>query len=474
MDQGRHARRAAKSVGGIARVDARRVRHHALRARRERAARRSSISTAVAGLLGSLTLVASGIGGILFGADRRPLRSPSRADRKHARLLGIHGRVRICAVHRGSSACSVSCSGWAWAANGRAAPRWFPRRGPTGIGARPLRSCRARGPSAMPRRLSSSRWCFHGSAGASCSCWHPAGAADAVDSSRRGGVGGLAAVAGASRSPHARRSTMCFAAASPATTALLTLLSTSTIFAYWGLNLWVPAYLSLDPARGGLGLSTPLTTLLVVTMQVGTFFGYVSFGYVSDAVGRRKSVRHLHPDRRALTLLYGVTTNPWMLLVLGPRRRVLRDRLLLGIRRGDGGDLSDVDSSGRPGIHVQRRPPGKRRRAVSGRVDGADAGIRRRVLDAGWRAADRRRDLDLASRNSRAQRHVTRGSRESALAGRQLAPMRQIGSWLKALGSRRARPKIAVRGQDAPFTLCEMLSTQLRGDSSRQAQSREP
>jgi MFS family permease len=63
------------------------------------------------------------------------------------------------------------------------------------------------------------------------------------------------------------------------TTALLTLLSTSTIFAYWGLNLWVPAYLSLEPARGGLGLSTALTTLLVVTMQVGTFFGYVFPGF---------------------------------------------------------------------------------------------------------------------------------------------------------------------------------------------------
>jgi MFS family permease len=103
-----------------------------------------------------------------------------------------------------------------------------------------------------------------------------------------------------------------------ATTALLTLLSTSTIFAYWGLNLWVPAYLSLDPSRGGLGLSTSLTTLLVVIMQVGTFFGYVSFGYVSDAIGRRRAFVTYILIAALVTLLYSVTTNPWVLLVLGP------------------------------------------------------------------------------------------------------------------------------------------------------------
>ena len=102
------------------------------------------------------------------------------------------------------------------------------------------------------------------------------------------------------------------------TTALLALLSTSTIFAYWGLNLWVPAYLSLDPARGGLGLSTTLTTLLVVTMQAGAFLGYVSFGYVGDAIGRRPAFVTYILVAAFVTLLYGITTNPWILLVLGP------------------------------------------------------------------------------------------------------------------------------------------------------------
>jgi len=102
------------------------------------------------------------------------------------------------------------------------------------------------------------------------------------------------------------------------TTALLTTLSLTTIFSYWGLNLWVPAYLSLPPARGGLGLSTALTTLLVVTMQVGTFFGYVSFGYVADAFGRRRSFVTYILLAAALIVLYANTTDTLWLLALGP------------------------------------------------------------------------------------------------------------------------------------------------------------
>jgi MFS family permease len=102
------------------------------------------------------------------------------------------------------------------------------------------------------------------------------------------------------------------------TTVLLTLLSLTTIFAYWGLNLWVPAYLSLPPARGGLGLSTSLTTILVVAMQVGTFFGYVSFGYVSDAFGRRRSFVTYILIAAMLTLIYSATRSVGWLLVIGP------------------------------------------------------------------------------------------------------------------------------------------------------------
>src|SRR5206468_7170122 len=94
-------------------------------------------------------------------------------------------------------------------------------------------------------------------------------------------------------------------------------LSLATIFAYWGFNLWIPAYLSLPAGRGGLGLSTSLTTLVVVTMQVGTFFGYVSFGYVSDAFGRRKSFVTYLAAAAALILIYSVVTSVPLLVAVG-------------------------------------------------------------------------------------------------------------------------------------------------------------
>jgi MFS family permease len=101
-------------------------------------------------------------------------------------------------------------------------------------------------------------------------------------------------------------------------TILLTLLSFATIFAYWGFNLWIPAYLSLPVGRGGLGLSTTWTTLIVVIMQIGTFLGYVSFGYVSDAFGRRKSFVTYLITAAILMLLYAGTTAVPLLLLLGP------------------------------------------------------------------------------------------------------------------------------------------------------------
>lgn len=101
-------------------------------------------------------------------------------------------------------------------------------------------------------------------------------------------------------------------------TAMLTMLSLLTLFSYWGLNFWVPAYLSLPVAQGGLGLSTSVTTQLVVTMQLGTWLGLISFGYVCDAFGRRKSYVVYLLAGAALIALYSRTQSPLPLLALSP------------------------------------------------------------------------------------------------------------------------------------------------------------
>ena len=96
------------------------------------------------------------------------------------------------------------------------------------------------------------------------------------------------------------------------------MLSLTTIFAYWGLNLWIPAYLSLPASQGGIGLSALAATFVVVLIQAGTFLGYVSFGYVADAFGRRRSFVAYLLTGAALILLFGGTRNPLALAVIGP------------------------------------------------------------------------------------------------------------------------------------------------------------
>ena len=98
----------------------------------------------------------------------------------------------------------------------------------------------------------------------------------------------------------------------------LTAMNAATMFAWWGLNLWVPSYLSLPSAQGGVGLSTETMAFFVVAMQVGMWFGYVTFGFISDAFGRRPTYISYLVLAAILVWLYGTTRNPMVLLALGP------------------------------------------------------------------------------------------------------------------------------------------------------------
>jgi MFS family permease len=276
-----------------------------------------SISTSVAGLLGSLTLVASGIGGILFGLI---------AD-YYGRRRALIGSVLVYSVFTAACGFAQSTSqlgvfrfllglgmGGEWTSGAALVSETWPDRH-RGKAVALMQSSWAIGyaAAAVVVALVLPRFGWRvvfmiGILPALLTLWIRSGVEESV----------IWLQSRARRDHRAATVKDVFHTRFGTTTALLTVLSTSTIFAYWGLNLWVPAYLSLDPARGGLGLGTSLTTLLVVTMQVGTFLGYVSFGYVSDAVGRRRAFVTYILIAALLTLLYSVTTNPWILLVLGP------------------------------------------------------------------------------------------------------------------------------------------------------------
>jgi MFS family permease len=98
----------------------------------------------------------------------------------------------------------------------------------------------------------------------------------------------------------------------------LTLMNAATMFAWWGLNLWVPSYLSLPVAQGGIGLSTTTMSMFVVAMQVGMWLGYVTFGFISDTFGRKPTYVTYLVVAAALVWAYGSTREPMFLLVLGP------------------------------------------------------------------------------------------------------------------------------------------------------------
>jgi MFS family permease len=101
-------------------------------------------------------------------------------------------------------------------------------------------------------------------------------------------------------------------------TVALALLSSFTLFAYWGFNTWVPTYLTASPADGGVGLSRSTMTGLIVANQCGTWLGYVTFGYVADAFGRRRAYVGYLLAAAALVWAYTSVHQTWALLALGP------------------------------------------------------------------------------------------------------------------------------------------------------------
>ena len=98
----------------------------------------------------------------------------------------------------------------------------------------------------------------------------------------------------------------------------VTLMNACIMFAWWGFNLWIPAYLSLPVEQGSIGLSAYAMSGLVIAMQVGMWFGYVLFGFVSDHVGRKRTYVVYLLTAAALILAYTATRDPLALLVLGP------------------------------------------------------------------------------------------------------------------------------------------------------------
>jgi MFS family permease len=101
-------------------------------------------------------------------------------------------------------------------------------------------------------------------------------------------------------------------------TIALLLFNFFAMFAWWGLFTWLPPYLSLPVEQGGRGFGVMgMTTLMVVLNLCGMFPGYASFGWVADHIGRRNAFLVYSLIAACLIPLYAAARSQGVLLVLG-------------------------------------------------------------------------------------------------------------------------------------------------------------
>ena len=101
-------------------------------------------------------------------------------------------------------------------------------------------------------------------------------------------------------------------------TIALTFMNTCTLFAWWGFYLWLPSYLSQSAAQGGIGLSLTSSSGFIIVMQVGMWFGYITFGFISDRFGRKPTYISYLVTAAVLLFIYVSIHDPTALLLLGP------------------------------------------------------------------------------------------------------------------------------------------------------------
>ena len=101
-------------------------------------------------------------------------------------------------------------------------------------------------------------------------------------------------------------------------TIVLLLLNVFGLFAWWGLFSWMPPYLTLPVEQGGRGIGLMNTTWLLVTLNlVGMYPGYLCYGWIADKLGRRRSLALFTLCAALLIPFYAAARAQWLILILG-------------------------------------------------------------------------------------------------------------------------------------------------------------
>jgi MFS family permease len=95
-------------------------------------------------------------------------------------------------------------------------------------------------------------------------------------------------------------------------------MNAAALFGWWGLFTWLPRFLSMSTAEGGRGLSIVQTSGWTIVMQIGTFLGYIGFGFLADRFNRKYTYIAFLLVAALLVPAFAFVRNPDALLLIGP------------------------------------------------------------------------------------------------------------------------------------------------------------
>jgi MFS family permease len=122
----------------------------------------------------------------------------------------------------------------------------------------------------------------------------------------------------ASRDAHENPFKAIFGPALIGRTLRVILLGSAVQFAYWGIFFWLPSFLARPVDQGGAGLGIG-SLWWIIPVQIGAYLGYLTFGFIADRLGRRRTFVLFMVGAAVLVLIYGrMGAQPTVLMLLGP------------------------------------------------------------------------------------------------------------------------------------------------------------
>ena len=102
-------------------------------------------------------------------------------------------------------------------------------------------------------------------------------------------------------------------------TVMVVLLGSAVQSAYWGVFFWLPAFLARPIEDGGAGMGVVGSLGWIIPVQIGAYLGYLTFGFIADRFGRRRTFVAFMIAAAVLVPIYGqMARNPMTLLLLSP------------------------------------------------------------------------------------------------------------------------------------------------------------